>query len=344
MSDIPMIASTGPLFARPLDWAMGVIAEAGYDGVELMVTQDPATQDPDPVLEASRKEGMPVPVVHGPFLLLTRRVFGSDLIEKARRSIELAGAVGADVMIVHPPYRWQNAFHNWLKQEADDEADDHGTHVGVENLFPVPVMGRHVRFHRYTEPDHLEPFRNLVLDTSHFGVSGVDITDAWSALAGRTSHLHVSDNRGHGRDSHAPLGHGILPVGEFLAQVGRSDYRGAITLELDCRRYLDDRAALVGYLRQEREKAEALLEGAPTEEVLGRPDRPAAPPQVEPGEEAGMGAGADVSGVAPGLIRTGDAAGDRRSTPSPDAEARSDARPDGHGSPSDRDESEVFEG
>ena len=30
-----ILASTGPLFARPLDWALGVIAEAGYDGVEL---------------------------------------------------------------------------------------------------------------------------------------------------------------------------------------------------------------------------------------------------------------------------------------------------------------------
>ncbi len=46
----------------------------------------------------------------------------------------------------------------------------------------------------------------------------------------------------------------------------------SITLELDCRRYLDDRAALVGYLRQEREKCLALLEGASAEEVLGRPD------------------------------------------------------------------------
>jgi sugar phosphate isomerase/epimerase len=276
-----LLASTGPLFARPLDWAMGVVAEAGYDGLELMVTQDPATQEPERVRAASEQEGVAVPVIHGPFLLLTRRVFGTDLVGKARRSIELAGTIGADLMIVHPPFRWQREFHRWLLEEGDVEAADVGTRVGVENLYPVSVAGRPVRFHRYTEPDHLAPFRHVVLDTSHFGVAGVDITDAYRRLRSQTVHLHVSDNRGGGRDSHAPLGHGMLPLASFLHTVGRDAREGrglvgaggaSITLELDCRRYLDDRKALVGYLRQERQKCVDLLEGADAEDVLGRPD------------------------------------------------------------------------
>jgi sugar phosphate isomerase/epimerase len=271
-----LLLSSGPLFARPLDWAFGVIAEAGYDGVELMVTQDAATQDAQRVMAVSSQEGLPVPAVHGPFLLLTRRVFGTDLVTKARRSLELAADLGADVMIVHPPFRWQRQFHNWLLEEGDEEAAELGTRVGVENLYPVQVVGRPVRFHRYTEPEHLSPFRHVVLDTSHFGVAEVDINAAYDLLRDRAVHLHVSDNRGGGRDSHAPLGHGVLPLAGFLHRVGRDARAGlrepSITLELDCRRYLDDRAALVGYLRQEREKCRALLEGAPAEEVLGRPD------------------------------------------------------------------------
>jgi sugar phosphate isomerase/epimerase len=271
-----LLLSSGPLFARPLDWAFGVIAEAGYDGAELMVTQDAATQDAQRVTAVSAQEGLPVPAVHGPFLLLTRRVFGTDLVTKARRSIELAADLGADVMIVHPPFRWQRQFHNWLLEEGDEEAAALGTRVGVENLYPVQVVGRPVRFHRYTKPEHLSPFRHVVLDTSHFGVAEVDINAAYDLLRDRAVHLHVSDNRGGGRDSHAPLGHGILPLASFLHRVGQDARAGlrepSITLELDCRRYLDDRAALVGYLRQERAKCVALLEGAPAEEVLGRPD------------------------------------------------------------------------
>jgi sugar phosphate isomerase/epimerase len=272
-----LLASTGPLFARPLDWALGVIGEAGYDGAELMVTQDPATQDAARVTLATAAEGVPVPVVHGPFLLLTRRVFGTDLVQKARRSIELAGDLGADVMIVHPPFRWQRDFHRYLLGDGPEEAAEVGTRVGVENLYPVSVVGRPVRFHRYTLAEHLEPFDHVVLDTSHFGVAGADIVDAYELLRDRAVHLHVSDNRGGGRDSHAPLGHGILPLARFLHAVAADADAGAtdgvsITLELDCRRYLDDRAALVGYLRQEREKCLDLLDGASAEDVLGRPD------------------------------------------------------------------------
>ena len=281
-----VLASTGPLFSRPLDWIFGVLVEAGYDGAELMVTQDPSTQDPDRVADTAASEGIDVPVVHGPFLLVTRRVFGTDPVDKARRSLELAAGVGADLMIVHPPYRWQRGFHRWLVRDSEREATALGTRVGVENLYPVTVAGRRVRFHRYTDPDHLAPFDHVVLDTSHFGVAGVDIVAAYERLRGQVAHLHVSDYRGGGRDSHAPLGHGLLPLGEFLRAVAlaeagdaapdgatsREPMQASITLELDCRRYLDDRAALVGYLRQERRKCLDLLGGASAEEVLGRPD------------------------------------------------------------------------
>ena len=271
--DVRILASTGPMFARPLEWACAVVAEAGYDGAELMVTQDPVTQDSERVTEVLRTEGVAAPVVHGPFLLLTRRVLGTDLVTKARRSLEIASDLGADTMIVHPPFRWQRQFHEWLLDEGEDEAAELHTRIGVENLYPVQVRGRPMRFHRYTEPEHLSPFPHVVLDTSHFAVAEVDINTAWDRLRHQTVHLHVSDNRGQGRDSHAPLGHGMLPLGSFLQTVGADpDADVSITLELDCRRYLDDRAALVGYLRQELVKCRDLLAGAPVEEVLGRPD------------------------------------------------------------------------
>ena len=271
-----LLLSSGPLFARPLDWACGVVAEAGFDGLELMVTQDTVTQDAERVTEIARHEGVEIPVIHGPFLVVTRRVFGTDLVVKARRSLELAGALGADLMVVHPPFRWQREFHQWLLEEGDEEAAALGTRVGVENLYPVQVARRPMRFHRYTEPEHLAPFRHVVLDTSHYGVAGVDIVSAYERLRDRIAHLHISDYRGNARDSHAPLGHGILPLGRLLRRVAedaQADRREAsITLELDCRRYLDDRAALVGYVRQELHKCRDLLAGAPPEEVLGRPD------------------------------------------------------------------------
>jgi sugar phosphate isomerase/epimerase len=71
----------------------------------------------------------------------------------------------------------------------------------------------------------------------------------------------VSDNFGNGKDSHAPIGSGVLPLEAFLAHVGASGYRGTVTLELDCRPYLDTRESLVAFLARERVKAQALLAG-----------------------------------------------------------------------------------
>jgi sugar phosphate isomerase/epimerase len=260
-----ILASTGPLFARPLDWTLGVIAEAGFDGAELMVTQDPATQDADRVTSIASAEGIGVPVLHGPFLLLTRRVFGTDPVVKARRSIALAGELGADLMVVHPPYRWQGAFHRWLVDVAEDEARAQRTRVGVENLYPVAVRGRDVRFHRYTRPEDLTGFPHVVLDTSHLGVAGVDPLAAWRLLRDRVAHLHVSDHTGGVRDSHAPIGSGVLPLGPLLREVGGAETPSApvsITLELDCRAHLDDRTRLVAFLADQRRRCLDLLAGA----------------------------------------------------------------------------------
>ena len=111
-----VLLSNAPFHHRPLEDAFAVAAEAGFDGVELMVTGDRTTQQVASVAALSATYRMPVPVVHGPFLLLTRQVFGSDPLEKAARTCALAQALGADLVIVHPPFRWQAGFREGSAQ------------------------------------------------------------------------------------------------------------------------------------------------------------------------------------------------------------------------------------
>ena len=250
--------STGPLLLSPLGWVMDAIADAGYEGAELLIGHNPETRDPDRVLAYAAEAGLDVPVVHGPYMVLLRRVLGSDYIEKSRRSLEITAALGAAVMVAHAPFRWERRARGWLAAEADDEAEEQGTLLAMENLFPV--AGR--AFSAVITPEQMLAFSSVVFDTSHFAVAEVDLFVAWDALADRVVHLHVSDNLGNGKDSHAPIGSGILPLERFLGHVGRSGYTGTITLELDCRAYLDTRENLVGFLARERVKAEGLLTGA----------------------------------------------------------------------------------
>jgi len=256
-----LLVSTGPLLLSPLGWVLDTIADAGFDGAELLIGHNPDTRDPDKVAAYALEAGLEIPVIHGPYMVLLRNVLGSKYVEKTRRSLELAVAMGAETMVAHAPFRWERAARGWVTGEVNDEAREIGTTFAMENLFPV--AGR--AFSSVITPQELGAFENVVFDTSHFAVAEIDLFEAWDAVAGRVRHLHVSDNFGNGKDSHAPIGSGVLPLEDFLRTVGASGYDGTITLELDCRSYLDSRDELVGFLDRERRKAQALLAGAQLE-------------------------------------------------------------------------------
>jgi sugar phosphate isomerase/epimerase len=253
-----ILAATGPLLLSPLGWVLDAIADAGFTGVELLLAHSPETRDPDKVLGYAQEAGLRVPVVHGPYMVLLRRVLGTSYSDKTRRSLEIAQAVGAHTLVAHAPFRWERGARRWLASgEVEARMLETGVDFAMENLYPV--RGR--SFSTVVTPADLDPFAAVVFDTSHFGVAGIDLFAAWSALHDRVVHLHVSDNFGTGKDSHAPIGSGVLPLEAFLAHVGASGYRGTVTLELDCRAYLDTRESLVSFLARERAKAEALFAG-----------------------------------------------------------------------------------
>ena len=263
-----LLVSTGPLLLSPLGWVLDTIADAGFDGAELLIGHNPESRDPDRVATYAKEAGLDIPVVHGPYMILLRNVLGAKYMEKTRRSLELAAEMGAGTMVAHAPFRWERAARGWVTGEVNDEAREAGTTFAMENLYPV--AGR--AFSAVVTPQEMTAFENVVFDTSHFGVAGIDLFEAWELVHDRVTHLHVSDNFGNGKDSHAPIGSGVLPLEAFLATVGRSGYRGTITLELDCRTYLDSRSELVDFLAREREIAQALLSGAPSE-TAGAPAR-----------------------------------------------------------------------
>jgi len=259
-----LLMATGPLLLSPLSWTFDVLADAGYDSVEVLLAHNAETRDPAKVLGYAEEAGLDIPVVHGPYMLLLRTVLGANYIEKTRRSLAIAAAMGAETMVAHAPFRWERGAREWLATQVEAEAAAAGVTFGMENLFPV---GGRV-YSSVVTPEQLTAYPHVVFDTSHFAVAGIDLFHAWDVLRDRVCHLHVSDNFGHGRDSHAPIGSGVLPLESFLGMVGGSGYTGTITLELDCRAYLDTRDSLVAFLARERVKAATLLEGGDVDEPL----------------------------------------------------------------------------
>jgi sugar phosphate isomerase/epimerase len=262
MKDMPsprILFSSAAFFARPLSDTFRLLADTGYDGAEVMVTKDPASQDPVRMRTLAAEHGLTIGAIHAPCLLLTRRVWGTDPAGKVERAIEVAAEAEVPIVVVHPPYRWQRSFRRWLEDRLPDLMAGTGVTVAVENMFPVRVGGREMTFHANQDLEELDGLPDLVLDTSHAAVADHDLVDVRRRFNDRIRHVHLSDNAGKGWDSHLPPGEGVLPLGAFLDDLATSDYEGAVSLEVDLRRYLTDAARLRETMVSMREGVELRL-------------------------------------------------------------------------------------
>lgn len=248
-----ILCATGPFYMLPLGQVFDAIGKAGFPGVEVMVTSERESQDPAALKALAEDFGVEVAAIHAPFLLLTRRVFSTDPLEKIKRSTELAQEAGAPIVIVHPAFHWQRAYQRWLRTDLDDFQSAEGVTIAMENMFPVWVRGRGITAHATTGIEDMKKFGAVTLDTSHLAVTGIDIIKAFEELQDRVVHIHLSNNLGVGRDSHSPLTQGVLPIASFLDRLGKSGYAGTITLELDIRPWASNPKKLAAVLRENRE-------------------------------------------------------------------------------------------
>jgi sugar phosphate isomerase/epimerase len=252
--DARLQCSTGPFWAFDLEEALDSIAAAGFGDIELMITRDPQTQEADIVKGLADARGLRISSIHGPFLVITRSVWGMESLGKVHRGVEMCRALGADTYIVHPPYLWEREFAGWIREESADYSAENGVTVAVETMYPKWVAGRRLRAYRWLEPAalaHAAP--HVVMDTSHLAVTRADVLDAFEVLRPKLRHIHLSDNAGDGRDGHLEVGKGILPIDRLLGEMRRTQYDGAVSLELSVSRFIEDAEELEAMLRRSRE-------------------------------------------------------------------------------------------
>jgi len=208
-------------------------AECGYDGVEVMVNHDRRSQSVTAVRGLADHYGVPIVSVHVPCLVVSQHVWGWNPELKLRRSVEMATAVGADVVVVHPPFRWQRGYaEGFARLVGILDGADEGPRIAVENMFTVQAFGRRVDPYRCTEDPALGDFSALTLDTSHVGAARQDLMDLYRSMRGRVHHLHLSDSTATRGDEHLPPGTGILPLGDLATAMVADDFGGRVVLEM----------------------------------------------------------------------------------------------------------------
>lgn len=234
--------STSCAYPLDLEASFHLAREVGFDGVEVMVTNDPATHRVSRLLELADETGQPILSVHAPVLLLTHFVWGRDPRVKLERSAELAVSLGAPTVVAHPPFRWQSGYAEQFYDLVRAVSDRHGVTIAVENMFPWKVAGRSMKMYAPGWDPSTMDCDAATLDFSHASLSGRDSLELARALDGRLRHVHLcdgsraSDDGGGIFDEHLVPGRGVEPVAAVLRELAARDWSGSIVAEINTRK------------------------------------------------------------------------------------------------------------
>ncbi len=245
-----MIAlSTGSLHTYGTARVAHLAAAAGFDGLEIMVDARWDTRDAAYLSEVAGSAALPITSLHAPFVPVDG--WSGDEANRLTRTVELARAVGARTVVVHPPMRFhwvylrfpplitawaltpvprRAPFRRWLLEELTAYQARTGITVAVENMPRHRVGPWTANLFDLNHLRDLRRFPALTFDTTHIGSWEVGLLDAYEVLADHVAHVHLSNYNGR---QHRLLDDGRLPLGPFLEELRRRRFAGVIVVELD---------------------------------------------------------------------------------------------------------------
>ncbi|WP_233548531.1 sugar phosphate isomerase/epimerase family protein [Galactobacter valiniphilus] len=236
LGPIPVALSTSSVYPLGPDHAFAVAKDLGYDGVEVMVTGNSLSRDGDQLHALVQRFGIPVTAIHAPTLLLTQQVWGGAWT-KIQRSALLAHELGCDVVVVHPPFRWQGKYASGFEEGVRRANETYGVKIAVENMYRWRTSGNG----REMYLPHWDPvpmdYEYVTWDFSHAAIGRVNSLEAVQALGERLTHVHLTDGNDSGTDEHLPPGRGTQPVAETLQFLAASGFTGGVAAEVSTRRY-----------------------------------------------------------------------------------------------------------
>lgn len=232
--------STASVYPEPTAHAFDYAERLGYDAVEVMVGIDVVSQDVDRLRSLRDHHGVPVCAVHAPTLLITQRVWGTDPWAKLERSAEMAHALGADVVVLHPPFRWQREYAAGFVEGVAELERRTGLAFAVENMYPWRATSRRgmVVYQPGWDPSE-ESYANTTVDLSHAATAHSDPVAMARRLGERLRHVHMTDGSGSAKDEHLVPGHGAMPCGPFLEHLAGTGFTGHVVAEINTRKAVD---------------------------------------------------------------------------------------------------------
>ena len=153
----------------------------------------------------------------------------------------MAEEVGADVVVVHPPFRWQKEYAAGFVEGIAALEESTGIAFAVENMYPwrSPARGgskRGVEMYLPGWDPSQEDYANTTIDLSHAAIAKSDVVQMAQRLGRRLRHVHLTDGTGSAKDEHLVPGRGVMGADLFLRHLADTDFTGHIVLEINTRR------------------------------------------------------------------------------------------------------------
>ncbi|OKI24621.1 hypothetical protein A6A07_05395 [Streptomyces sp. CB03911] len=234
--DTKVALSTASVYPESTSVAFELAEKLGYDGVEVMVWNDPVSQDVEALRRLSDAHRMPILAVHAPCLLITQRVWTTDPWTKLVRARAAAEKLGAGAVVVHPPFRWQRQYARDFVEGIGRMAGETDVRFAVENMYPWRYRDREMLAYAPGWDVTEEEYRHFTIDLSHASTSRIDAMEMVRRMGDRLAHIHLADGSGSGKDEHLIPGRGSQPCAELLEHLARTGFDGHVVLEVNTRR------------------------------------------------------------------------------------------------------------
>ncbi|WP_329412400.1 sugar phosphate isomerase/epimerase family protein [Streptomyces sp. NBC_00704] len=234
--DAKVALSTASVYPESTATAFEIAARLGYDGVEVMVWNDPVSQDIDALRRLSDFHRIPILAVHAPCLLITQRVWSTDPWTKLQRARAAAEKLGASTVVVHPPFRWQRQYARDFVTGIWRMADETDVRFAVENMYPWRYRDREMLAYAPDWDVTKDDYRHFTIDLSHAATSRTDAMGMVDRMADRLGHVHLADGNGSAKDEHLVPGRGSQPCAELLERLALTGFDGHVVIEVNTRR------------------------------------------------------------------------------------------------------------
>lgn len=228
--------STSSLYPQGVPETFEVAQRLGYDSVEVLVTHERMSQLTHQLLDNVQKYQIPISTIHAPTLLFTQQVWGKAWT-KVQMAAKLTHQVGAEVVVVHPPFRWQRKYAKNFVAGVREVSRMTDTKISVENMYPWRVAGREAVVYSPHYSPLGQDYEWVTWDFSHAATAKMDSLAAVKEIGPRLGHVHLTDGSGETlADEHLLPGHGVQPVAETLQYLRDQRWQGVVGVEVSTRK------------------------------------------------------------------------------------------------------------